>query len=53
MRSTHSNKPFLTNAFNSFAITLKFTTKDDQDEPNIRQYESIERGSMRTQYERV
>jgi hypothetical protein len=53
MRSTHSNVPFLTNAFNSFSITLKFTTKDDQDEPNIRQYESIERGSMRTQYERV
>ena len=53
MRSTHSNKPFLTNAFNSFAITLKFTTKDDEDEPNIRQYESIERGSVRTQYERV
>ena len=53
MKSTHSNRPFTTDAYNSFAITLKFTLKDDDVEPNIRQYESIERGAMRTQYERV
>jgi hypothetical protein len=53
MTSTHSNKPFKRDAFQPFAITLKFTTKDDEDEPNIRQYESSERGQVRTQYERV
>jgi hypothetical protein len=53
MRSTHSRREFASDAYNSFAISLKFTTKDDDTEPSIRQYESVERGQFRTQYERV
>ena len=53
MQSSHSRKPFHRSEYQSFAVTLKFTTKDDEVEQNIRQYESIERGSIRTQNERV
>tara|TARA_B110000971_G_C19966826_1_gene480636 strand:+ start:130 stop:1383 length:1254 start_codon:yes stop_codon:yes gene_type:complete len=53
LTSTHSKTHFTSDAYQSFAFTLKFTTKDEEVEPNIRQYESSERGQVRTQYERV
>jgi hypothetical protein len=54
MKSIHSTKTFQTNEFNSFAITLRFTIKNDEDsDASIRQYESYQRGAIQTQNERV
>ena len=53
MISSHSRLPFLKDAYQSFCITLKITTKDDYTRDNILQYESYERGAMVSQYERV
>jgi hypothetical protein len=53
MLSSHSKVPFLQEAYQSFCITLKITTKDDYVKDNILQYESYERGAIASQYERV
>jgi hypothetical protein len=53
MFSSHSAVPFLKEAYQSFCLTLKITTKDDYTRDNILQYESYERGAMVSQYERV